>query len=200
MGLYKTFWGHRSVSEYYYPKNLFCNTERYLKVTSFPFRNFKGSSAMIDVEMIDAKVIHSSFEVSIRRSVPDVWRVLVEDINAWWAADFRIFGEGSVVSLDASAGGMLLETNEADGGSLEWFRVQMVSPPNALYLVGNLASDWGGPTISMLKLALEERDQGTLLSVSESFLGKTSESAAKQSIDGWGVLFGDSLKDHAEAQ
>ena len=91
----------------------------------------------------------------------------------------------------------MVETG-ADGGSLEWYRVQMVSPGQAIYLTGDLAPDWGGPTISMLKLAVEERGSGGALIVSDALLGNVTEASAQSAETGWKSLFGDGLKAFAE--
>jgi hypothetical protein len=147
--------------------------------------------------LIDAKLIKYQFEVPIKRTAKELWALLVDDIDAWWMNDFRALGEGSKVSLNAQAGGQLLEA-AADGSSLEWYRVQMASPGKVLYLVGYMAPDWGGPTTSMLKLAVENRDGGSVLIVSDALMGNVSESSANTAKSGWEMLFSDGLKKFAE--
>lgn len=148
-------------------------------------------------ELTDAKIIKYQFEVPIKRSAADIWRLMVDDIDAWWMEDFRALGEGSKVTLDAITGGQLIES-AADGGSLEWYRAQMVMPGKLIYLVGYMAPDWGGPTTSMLKLAVEDRDDGGALIVSDALLGNVTEASAQSAEGGWKVLFGEGLKGFAE--
>ena len=148
-------------------------------------------------EITDAKIIKYQFEVSINRSPTDIWDLMIDKIDAWWMDDFRALGNGSKVTLNAERGGQLIESN-ADGADLEWYRVQMVSPRQALYLIGYMAPDWGGPTTSMLKLAVEERGNGGALIVSDALLGNVTENSAKSAESGWKTLFGDGLKNFAE--
>ena len=148
-------------------------------------------------DLTDAKIIKYQFEVPIRRSAADIWRLMVDDIDAWWMEDFRALGEGSKVTLDATTGGQLLESTVNDG-SLEWYRAQMVIPGKLIYLVGYMAPDWGGPTTSMLKLAVEDRDDGGALIVSDALLGNVTEASAQSAEGGWKMLFGEGLKGFAE--
>ena len=148
-------------------------------------------------DLTDAKIIKYQFEVPIRRSAADIWRLMVDDIDAWWMEDFRALGEGSKVTLDATTGGQLLESTVNDG-SLEWYRAQMVIPGKLIYLVGYMAPDWGGPTTSMLKLAIEDRDDGGALIVSDALLGNVTEASAQSAEGGWKMLFGEGLKGFAE--
>jgi len=144
-----------------------------------------------------ARHIKYEFEVPIERSPAHTWTTMIDDINAWWIDDFRALGEGSTVSLNAQAGGQLIE-NAKDGSSLEWYRVQMVAPGKSLYLIGYLAPDWGGPTTSMLKLAVEDRGGGCALIVSDALLGNVSEASALRAENGWKTLFQKGLKEFAE--
>lgn len=147
--------------------------------------------------LTDARIIKYRFEVPIKRSATDIWTLMIDEIDAWWMNDFRALGEGSKVTLNAAIGGQLIES-AADGSSLEWYRVQMVSPGKSLYLVGYMAPDWGGPTTSMLKLAVEDRDNGGALIVSDALSGNVTEASARSAEDGWKTLFGDGLKGFVE--
>lgn len=148
-------------------------------------------------DLTDAKIIKYQFELPIKRSAADIWALMVDEIDRWWMDDFRALGEGSKVTLSAETGGQLIE-RAADGSSLEWYRVQMVSPGKSLYLVGYMAPDWGGPTTSMLKLAVEDRDDGGALIVSDALLGNVTEASASSAEGGWKMLFGDGFKMFAE--
>ncbi len=154
---------------------------------------------MTAINVTDSKIIKYQFEVGIARAPDEVWSIMTKNIDAWWMTDFRALGENSKVSLDPRTGGQLLEESP-DAGSLEWYRVQMCTPGVALYLVGYMAPDWGGPTTSMLKLGVEARDQGSALIVSDALMGNVTESSAKSAASGWETLFGSGLKDFAESQ
>ncbi|MEE4537735.1 MAG: hypothetical protein V2J51_04490 [Erythrobacter sp.] len=148
-------------------------------------------------ELTDAKIIKYQFEVPIQRSASDIWPLMIDQIDDWWMDDFRALGEGSNLTLNAETGGQLIEI-AADGSALEWYRVQMVVPGKALYLVGYMAPDWGGPTTSMLKLAIEEHRENCALVVSDALLGNVSEASASSAEGGWRTLFGDAFKAFVE--
>ena len=144
----------------------------------------------------DAKFFTFDFATKINNSADQVWNLLSFGINEWWMQDFRAI-PNSTVSLDLRTGGMLLESG-TDGQVLEWYRVQMVNPGESVYLVGHLAQDWGGPTISMLKLSLESKGRSCVLTVADSLLGNVTSAKAANVDEGWKQLFGESLKQYAE--
>ena len=146
---------------------------------------------------LPVKIFQYKFEVPIKKPAAKVWALMTGEINSWWMNDFRVLGEDSVVSLEATTGGMLEERNGA-GDCLEWYRVQMCQPQKALYLVGNLAPDWGGPTVSMMKLAIESQEDACVLSVTDALLGNVSEASAKSAESGWEMMFRDGLARFAE--
>ena len=148
-----------------------------------------------------ASLTHAEYFIEIPIAAPPetVWRCLTEEIDAWWLPDFRLVGAGSRVTLDARAGGQLLEQLEG-GGSLLWYTVAMCTPGRSLDLVGHLSPDYGGPATSMLKLELEAagRDRGaTLLKVRDALVGHLSPTLARTMRDGWTQLFTDGLAAHA---
>jgi uncharacterized protein YndB with AHSA1/START domain len=146
----------------------------------------------------ETRIFKYQFETAIKRDVDAVWSLMTDGINDWWMTDFRALGEGSVMSLRAEMGGGLVESGKT-GESLEWYRVQMCMPGKSIYLVGYMAPDWGGPTVSMLKLALEPKDGASLLTVSDALMGNITESSIKSAQSGWETMFRDGLKAHAEA-
>jgi len=152
----------------------------------------------MSVETSETRTVKYELEIPIRASVDDVWKSLVDGINTWWLPDFHMVGADSVVSFDAVAGGQLVERSE-DGGSLLWYTVQMCLPKQSIHLVGHTAPAWGGPSLSMLELALEDADGGTLFIVREAIFGHVSESTAKGQSEGWELLFGDGLRKHVES-
>lgn len=124
------------------------------------------------------------------------WELLTRDIDRWWLPDFRVTGEGCVVSLDARAGGHLKEV-APDGTELVWYTVQMVRPGSTLYLVGYSAPDWGGPNVTMLKLHLVEGAAGTVLRVSDALIGQVDDSRLATLQGGWKYLFESGFGEYA---
>ena len=144
------------------------------------------------------RVLSYELEIPIQAPRERVWEALTAETNAWWLADFHVVGPESVVTLDARAGGGLVEA-QPDGSSLLWYTVQMCVPGTSLHLVGHLAPGWGGPSTTMLELKLEDDGEGTRLVVRDAIFGKTSEESARSQEEGWRTLFSDGLRAHAEA-
>ena len=140
-----------------------------------------------------------SIELTIPIAAPQrqVWEALTKKTDSWWLADFRALGEGSTVSFDAKPGGTLTESTQ-DGGGLIWYTGQMNQPETALYLVGHTAPDWGGPTLSMLKLGLRDAEAGCVLEITDTLVGRISDQQAGSLETGWSRLFGDGLKAFVE--
>lgn len=153
---------------------------------------------MADTDLLPTSILKYAFAVDIDRPAEAVWDVMVSRINEWWMQDYRALGEGSSMSLSAVAGGSLLETLP-NGTCLEWYRVQMNVPGAALYLVGYMAPDWGGPSTSMLKLEMEAIDEtSSRLKVSDAIMGNVTKKSAGQAETGWKEIFGMGLKGVAE--
>ena len=68
------------------------------------------------------RILQYELEISMRAPRERVWGALTDEINAWWLPDFHVVGPESVVTLDARAGGGLVEALP-DGGSLLWYTV-----------------------------------------------------------------------------
>lgn len=139
-----------------------------------------------------AQVARYELEIEIAAPPERVWQALTQETDAWWLGDFRMVAPGSRVTFDARAGGELRE-EQADGGSLLWYTVQMVKPGEAIWLVGHTAPDWGGPATTMLKLALEKRAGGCALLVTDALVGHVSDQLCASLESGWRQLFGDGL-------
>jgi len=151
----------------------------------------------MSVKTPELRSVRYELEIEIEASREAVWEALTEETDAWWLPDFHMVGAGSVVTLDARAGGALVEQREG-GGSLLWYTVQMCTPGESLHLVGHVAPEWGGPATTMLKLTLEETNGGTVLRVQDALFGQVSDANARSLEEGWGQLFGQGLKPHVE--
>jgi len=154
--------------------------------------------------VMEVGVAQYELEIAIDAPRDAVWRALTQETNAWWLPDFHMVASGSTVTLDARAGGQLVERTE-EGGSLLWYTVTLCTPGESLHLVGHLAPAWGGPATTMLHLALvDERDEGgegdgTVLRVQDALFGRVAEETVESLRSGWDQLFGSGLKRFAEA-
>ncbi|NNF43037.1 MAG: hypothetical protein HKO59_05080 [Phycisphaerales bacterium] len=142
----------------------------------------------------DAGIARYELEIEIDAPPDAVWSALVDETNAWWLPDFHMMGSGSVVTFEPHAGGGLIEKH-ADGGSLLWYTVQWIRPADrTVYLLGNIAPDWGGPTCSHFKLLVEARGDGSVLRATDAHLGNIDEKNLGSLASGWTTLFTDGLR------
>lgn len=147
---------------------------------------------MSSPEITSPRIVRYAFDLELRAPRDRVWTALVHETQAWWLDDFRVLGEGSQVTFDAQAGGHLIERS-LDGSTLLWFTAHHIQPGRALRLVGQIFPAWGGPATSFLTLGLAERDDHTVLSVSDALVGQVSDEQALQLESGWKALFGEGL-------
>ena len=143
-----------------------------------------------------------SYELEIAIAAPRerVWKAIFEETNAWWLPDFHAAGEGSVMTFDPKPGGRGLVEDTPDGGGLLWYSVHMYLPGQfKIYLIGHIAPEWGGPTTSSLKLAVEAADSGSLLKIADARHGNVDEKHLQSYQDGWQQLFTDGLKHFVES-
>jgi len=148
-------------------------------------------------QMLDTRAAILELMVTIDAPTARVWSALTEEANAWWVADLRCVPGDSEVSLDARAGGQLIEAS-ADGGSLLWFNVVAIEPGQSLNLIGHVAPPFGGPNTSCLLLRLEAQGDRTLLHITNSMYGVVDETLLGQVEAGWRLLFENGLKRYAE--
>ncbi len=160
---------------------------------------------MSEIKTIATGCVQYELEIEIKAGRPAVWRALLEQPDRWWLPDFRMVDEASTVEFDVRPGGRGLIEYRDGGGFLVWYSVQFFQPEAfKLYLVGNVAPDWGGPSTSNLCLSLEERvlgegGDGSVLKISDAHHGHVSESYVGSLKDGWAQLFGEGLRRHVES-
>lgn len=152
----------------------------------------------MSAKIMEMRAAQYELEIEIDAPPERVWEALTAETNAWWLPDFHMAGEGSVVTLELEAGGALRE-DHPDGGSLLWYTVQSVVPGESIHLCGHTAPEWGGPATGMLRLAVEEREGGSALLVTDAMIGHVGDEQIESLRSGWIRLFSDGLKRHAEA-
>jgi uncharacterized protein YndB with AHSA1/START domain len=149
---------------------------------------------MVGAKKKEAGVALYELEVEIEASPERVWQALIHETNAWWLPDFHMVGPGSTVAFDPRAGGGLIETLP-DGGSLLWCTVHWIRPTERMiYLVGHFSPDFGGPTTSNLKLAVEPLGAGSVLKVTDAHHGNIDDGNLDSLQSGWTTLFTDGMK------
>lgn len=143
-----------------------------------------------------ARTVSLTVSIPIRASKDRVWKAMIDDIDHWWLPDYRIAPESKQMILEARAGGRFYE--DAPGGGLLWYTVQMVSVAESIDMIGFLARRFGGPTMSLLHISLQESNGVTIVTIEDSLIGAFSDEMAKQTHAGWTALFESGLKPYAE--
>lgn len=154
---------------------------------------------MADTNVSKSACCQYELQIEIDASPDIVWNAIFENTNDWWLPDFHVTGADSIVTLDPAIGGRGLAEDNASGDSLQWYSVQMYQPSERkLYLIGHIAPEWGGPATSSLKLAIEPKGDGSLLTIADARHGNVDESHVQSYADGWKQLFTDGLKQFVE--
>lgn len=154
---------------------------------------------MASAKTAEASVVQYELEVQIEAAPERVWQAIIEETNFWWLPDFHMVGAGSKVSFDPTPGGKGLVEELEGGGGLLWYSVHYHLPQqHTIYLVGHVAPDWGGPSTSNLKLAVEASETGSILKVTDAQFGNVSQSNLQSLSEGWAQLFTDGLKAFVE--
>ena len=147
--------------------------------------------------MTAAQVAEYALQIDIAAPPERVWRGLTDQVHSWWLPDFHALGEDSEVTLDATAGGHLVERQGER--SLLWFTVLAVAPNESISLSGQCTPEWGGPYSTLLTLKLEATAGGTRLHVTDALYGHVGEKQVNSLSSGWQRLFGDGLKKALES-
>ncbi|HBE69027.1 MAG TPA: hypothetical protein DDW52_12835 [Planctomycetaceae bacterium] len=148
----------------------------------------------------DAACIEYHLEVSFEAPGDSVWKALLRDVNLWWLDDFHMVASDSNVEFDLSAGGKGLVEYRSDGSFLQWYALQCYLPAQKkLYLIGNLAPEFGGPSTSSLTLSVQDQGStGSKLLIHDAHFGNVDQTTVDSLRSGWEELFGRGLKQHVE--
>lgn len=122
---------------------------------------------------------------------------MVDEIDAWWLPQHRMAPQSKKMILEPRAGGRFYE--DAPGGGLLWYTVQMIAPGESLDMHGYLATRYGGPAISLLHVALSESKGATTVTIQDSLIGAFSDDMGTMTHSGWTELFGQGLKPYIES-
>jgi uncharacterized protein YndB with AHSA1/START domain len=146
----------------------------------------------------NAKCLTLTCTVEINAPRRRVWDAMITEIDVWWLPQHRMARDSKMIVLEPRAGGRLYE--EATGGGLLWYSVQMISPDESIDLFGALARRFGGPAISILHISLKEQGDQTAITIEDSLIGGFGDELGAQTHAGWAELFGQGLKPYVEGR
>ena len=136
-------------------------------------------------------------EIPINGRIDQVWNCLLKDVDIWWRKDFYTSPKTKNFIIEPKPGGRMYEDYGNDEG-LVWANVIIIDSPNVLELKGHLSPQFGGPAFSFLRLMLKEKNNATILTLSDTVFGKVSESTKKELTSGWKLLFEEGFKNYVD--
>lgn len=145
-----------------------------------------------------AGITKVELSIPIDAPIERVWRGLVEQVDLWWPREFFASTDPLRMRFDATLGGRLYEEG-ANGGGVVWYTVIALSPGHSVDLAGHLTAAFGGPAQTILRLALSEQGNQTVLDLTDSVFGNVGERAAATNEEGWRALFEKGFKSFVEA-
>jgi DNA-binding transcriptional ArsR family regulator len=132
-------------------------------------------------------------EIPIAAPQKRVWNSLINDISDWWPRDFFVSDKAKSMLLEPLPGGRLYEDWGVRRGVL-WGSVLLIDAPSTLELLCHVTPRFGGPRLSMLRLALTEKNSSTTLALTDSTMGRVDGKTASYLNDGWRAIFAESFK------
>ena len=152
---------------------------------------------MSEVTRMPVGAYQYAVEVPVDAPSETVWKALTQETNSWWLPDFHMVSRDSEVTFDTEAGGGLIE--KSSKGSLLWYTTTFCRPGDfTIYLVGDLAPDWGGPSTSHMKFSITQNDSGCIVQANDAIFGHVTESGICSLKDGWEQLLTEGLKAFVE--
>jgi DNA-binding transcriptional ArsR family regulator len=144
-----------------------------------------------------ASLLKVELAIPIDASTDDVWRTLTSDVHLWWPSDFHASPDAIRMRFDASLGGRLYEETPGGGGTI-WYTVLALAPGKSIDLVGHLTPAFGGPSQSMLHLAVKDRGKFCVLMLTDALIGNVGAGTAAANEAGWRAIFETGFKKFAE--
>ncbi len=145
-----------------------------------------------------AGIMRVELSIPIEAPIERVWRGLTEQVDLWWPRDFFASRDPLRMRFDANLGGCLYEEGP-NGGGVIWYTVIAITPGRSVDLAGHLTAAFGGPSQTILRLALSEQGEHTVLDLTDSVLGNVGERTAATNEEGWRALFETGFKSFVES-
>jgi hypothetical protein len=142
-------------------------------------------------------VIQCELEIEIRAPRTRAWNALAHEVTAWWPNTFVCGTHVERFVLEPVLGGRMYE-DWGGGSGIVWFTVIGLEEGKSLDLAGHLTRAFGGPATTQLRLAVEERGAGTVLSVHDVRIGRIAPGIEREVEAGWRELFEQSFKSYVE--
>ena len=148
-------------------------------------------------EVTPAATAVLKMEFPIRATPERVWQAITEETGRWWDQDFAALSGSGGARLEPRLGGRLYEETP-DGKGLTWSTVIAIDPGESIDFLGCMTPEWSGPAMTMVKLAVEPAEEGTVLRMTEGLLGNITDATVKSMEEGWSFLFGTKLRGYLE--
>jgi len=139
-----------------------------------------------------------AIELEISASPKKVWNIMVNRVSEWWPKDFMGLSESATMTLELKAGGRLYEA-DPNGAELLWGNVLQFIPGDSIDIVGHVTPQFGGPSMTMYRMALSGDSASTRFQLTNWVVGNFADGQSDVVTEGWNYLFG-ALKAFCEAE
>ncbi len=143
--------------------------------------------------------IDINLEIPINAPQQKVWDCLLNDINLWWRKDFYTSPNTKEFIIEPKIGGKMYE-DYGNGNGLLWAEIIILDAPRVVEFKGRLTPQFGGPAMSFIRIALEEKDGTTVLLLTDTVFGNVSEESKEQLTAGWKLLYEETFKSYVESK
>ncbi len=154
---------------------------------------------LVPTDRTPAGILTVALEIPIEAPRTRVWQMLTEEAHHWWPRDFYASAKPIGMRFEVRLGGRLYEEAE-NGGGVVWYTVIALDPGHSVDLAGHLTAAFGGPSQSLLRLALREQGATTILEVTDGVVGNVSDRTSKSLEEGWMALFDRGFRTFVETE
>lgn len=148
---------------------------------------------------MDAQAREITLDVPLAVPRERAWQALAHEMPTWWPSAFLCFPESERIRFEPWAGGRLWEETP-DGRQVLWATSVLIVPGEAIELVGHTTPTFGGPNVTMVRLALEDGSDGsTILRLKDTILGRCDDAQAANIRQGWSLLYEQAFKEYVES-
>ena len=136
-------------------------------------------------------------ELTVHAPQQRVWGALVNEATEWWPKSFYSSEKTKRFMIEPWLGGRVFEDCGAGEGFV-WYTVNGVESPNYLSLVGYIGPPFGGPSVSLLRIALAAAGPNeTTLEITDAVFGQI-EGCDNES--GWRQVFDEGFRAYVESK
>ena len=140
--------------------------------------------------------VEAKLQLTIHAPQRRVWNALVNETTHWWPKSFWSSAKTKKFTIEPRLGGRVFE-DYGGGEGFTWYTVVGIEAPSTLLLVGHMGPPFGGPLVSLLRLALSPSGaKETLMEICDAAFGQVAECDTEE---GWREVFDANFRPYVES-